>query len=84
MQALSDYVIIRPAEAPRKSSGGVVLPECLTPAGVNHGYVRSVGKDVEGLGIGDHVFFAPHQGMEVQYCDETFLVLPAAAVFFVA
>lgn len=67
LRALSDKVIVEVSKAEEVSKGGIIIAEQAKEEKAE-GTVKSVGRDVESVGIGSRVIFGKFAGDEIA-CD---------------
>jgi chaperonin GroES len=80
---LGDRVVLKRAEAEKKTSGGIVLPDTAADKpqrgeviSVGEGHVKNNGKQVPlTVKPGDEVIFSSYAGDEFKIGDETYLLM---------
>jgi chaperonin GroES len=78
MRLTADRILVRiPDDSERKSKGGLLIPAtAATPVKrCIWSDVVLVGPETRNVRAGDQVLFIPHSGLEVEWNDETFLLL---------
>lgn len=74
-QPLGKRVLIEREEETRKTSSGIIIPDNASKEKPSNGKVVALGKECEGVEIGDTVVFAKYAGSEVSLDDKKFLIL---------
>jgi chaperonin GroES len=80
---LGDRIVLKRAEAEKKTAGGIVLPDSATDKpqrgeviSVGEGYVKNNGKKVAlSVKAGDEVIFSSYAGDEFKIGDETYVLM---------
>lgn len=75
---IGDRVLIKPAQAEEKTSGGIIIPDTAQEK-PQKGTVMAVGSGSEGNELtvkeGDTVIFGKYAGTEIEFEDETYLIM---------
>ena len=76
MQAVNNYIIVKPIKGEPKKVGGLILTEELD---VDNRYLRakvvSTGNLVEGIKENDNIYYDKHAGHGIQYKNELYHVI---------
>ncbi|ADG68349.1 chaperonin Cpn10 [Planctopirus limnophila DSM 3776] len=80
---LGDRLVLKRAEAEKKTAGGIVLPDSATDKpqrgevlSVGEGHVKNNGNRIPlTVKVGDEVIFSSYAGDEFKVGDETYLLL---------
>lgn len=90
VRPLRDYIVVRPDDMERLSSGGIVIPDTVTEKPMK-GEVVSVGPGKAGknettrppdVSVGDRIMFSPNGHREIPDSD-CFLIQEAGVIGFV-
>lgn len=63
-KVIGDRLIVRPSVAETKSPGGIIIPDAAVEK-LSEGSVVTVGPDVKGIEVGDHVFYGKYSGTKI-------------------
>ncbi len=89
IKPLADRVIIKPAEAEEKTSGGIILPDTAkekpiegTVVAVGPGKTADDGKIIKPeVKVGDRVLYGKYSGTEVTIGGEEYLIMRESDIF---
>jgi chaperonin GroES len=89
IKPLADRVIVKPAEAEEKTSGGIILPDTAkekpiegTVVAVGPGKVGEDGKLIKmEVKVGDRVLYGKYSGTEVTIGGEEYLIMRESDIF---
>jgi len=89
IKPLADRVIIKPAEAEEKTSGGIILPDTAkekpiegTVVAVGPGKTADDGKIIKPeVKVGDRVLYGKYSGTEVTIAGEEYLIMRESDIF---
>ncbi len=89
IKPLADRVIVKPAEAEEKTSGGIILPDTAkekpiegTVVAVGHGKISEDGKVIKPeVKVGDRVLYGKYSGTEVTIGSEEYLIMRESDIF---
>jgi chaperonin GroES len=89
IKPLADRVIIKPAEAEEKTSGGIILPDTAkekpiegTVVAVGPGKTADDGKVIKPeVKVGDRVLYGKYSGTEVTIGGEEYLIMRESDIF---
>jgi chaperonin GroES len=80
---INDHILVRRAERPTESAGGVILPDTVRTAEADEGYVIGLaahGISTDRISIGDRVVFKAYGACELEIDGEKVLLLPTKNV----
>jgi chaperonin GroES len=89
IKPLADRVVIKPAEAEEKTSGGIILPDTAkekpiegTVVAVGPGKTSDDGKVIKlEVKVGDRVLYGKYSGTEVTIGGEEYLIMRESDIF---
>jgi len=89
IKPLADRVVIKPAEAEEKTSGGIILPDTAkekpiegTVVAVGPGKTADDGKVIKPeVKVGDRVLYGKYSGTEVTIGGEEYLIMRESDIF---
>jgi chaperonin GroES len=89
IKPLADRVIVKPAEAEEKTSGGIILPDTAkekpiegTVVAVGPGKTADDGKVIKPeVKVGDRVLYGKYSGTEVTIAGEEYLIMRESDIF---
>ena len=89
IKPLADRVIVKPAEAEEKTSGGIILPDTAkekpiegTVVAVGPGKTGDDGKVIKmEVKVGDRVLYGKYSGTEVTIGGEEYLIMRESDIF---
>jgi len=89
IKPLADRVIVKPAEAEEKTSGGIILPDTAkekpiegTVVAVGPGKTGEDGKVIKmEVKVGDRVLYGKYSGTEVTIGGEEYLIMRESDIF---
>lgn len=89
IKPLADRVIVKPAEAEEKTSGGIILPDTAkekpiegTVVAVGPGKTADDGKIIKPeVKVGDRVLYGKYSGTEVTIAGEEYLIMRESDIF---
>ncbi len=89
IKPLADRVIVKPAEAEEKTSGGIILPDTAkekpiegTVVAVGPGKTSDDGKVIKPeVKVGDRVLYGKYSGTEVTIAGEEYLIMRESDIF---
>ncbi len=89
IKPLADRVIVKPAEAEEKTSGGIILPDTAkekpiegTVVAVGPGKTAEDGKVIKPeVKVGDRVLYGKYSGTEVTIAGEEYLIMRESDIF---
>ncbi|MBK8514908.1 MAG: co-chaperone GroES [Saprospiraceae bacterium] len=78
MKPINDRVVVKPAPAEEKTTGGIIIPDTAKEK-PQKGEVIAVGPGKEGVKLtvkkGDTVLYGKYAGQEIQYQGEDYLIM---------
>lgn len=75
IQPMADYVVAQTEEAPAKTASGLYLPENAQEK-PKTAKVIAVGKDVEGIKVGDRILYKnSYEATEVKVDNDEYLII---------
>ncbi len=78
MKPINDRVIVKPAKAKEKTSGGIILPDTAKEK-PQEGKVIAVGPGKDGMAMtvkaGNKVLYGKYAGQEIHYKGEDYLIM---------
>lgn len=78
MKPINDRVVVKPAPAEEKTSGGIIIPDTAKEK-PQRGEVVAVGPGKEGnlmtVQVGDIVLYGRYAGQELNYQGEDYLIM---------
>ena len=78
MKPINDRVVVKPAPAEEKTSGGIIIPDTAKEK-PQKGEVISVGPGKDGIAMtvkkGDIVLYGKYAGQEINHNGEDFLIM---------
>jgi len=77
---INDHLLIRRAERPTESAGGVLLPDTVRTAEADEGFVVQLPASDARFNINDRVVFKAYGACELEIDGEKLLLLPSKNV----
>ena len=78
MKPINDRVVVKPAPAEEKTTGGIIIPDTAKEK-PHRGTVVAVGPGKEGVALtvkeGDVVLYGKYAGQEINHQGEDFLIM---------
>lgn len=78
MKPINDRVVVKPAQAEEKTSGGIIIPDTAKEK-PQKGEIIAVGPGKDGIEmtvkIGDQVLYGKYSGQELHYQGEDYLIM---------
>jgi len=78
MKPINDRVVVKPAKAVEKTSGGIILPDTAKEK-PQEGKVIAVGPGKDGIAMtvkeGNKVLYGKYAGQEINYKGEDYLIM---------
>ena len=78
MKPINDRVVVKPAPAEEKTTGGIIIPDTAKEK-PQRGTVVAVGPGKEGVALtvkeGDVVLYGKYAGQEIKHQGEDFLIM---------
>ena len=89
LKPLGDRVIIKPVEAPEKTTGGIILPDTAKEkpqqgevVAVGDGKVSNSGQKIPmNVKVKNKVLYGKYSGSEVDYEGETYLIMNESDIY---
>lgn len=81
LQALNDFVIVKPLEQPMKNINGIYIPPTAQLKNIEGIVISvSISKKTEDISVGDHIIYDYKAGNPVDIDGEKYLFLPIEAL----
>ena len=78
MKPINDRVVVKPAQAEEKTSGGIIIPDTAKEK-PQKGEIIAVGPGKDGnemtVNIGDQVLYGKYSGQELHYEGHDYLIM---------
>jgi chaperonin 10 Kd subunit len=74
-QPLGKRVLIEREEETKITASGIIIPDNASKEKPSIGKIVEIGKECEGVNIGDQVAFAKYSGSEITLGDKKYLIL---------
>ncbi len=78
MKPINDRVVVKPAQAEEKTSGGIIIPDTAKEK-PQKGEIIAVGPGKDGnemtVKVGDQVLYGKYSGQELQYEGNDYLIM---------
>ncbi len=86
IKPLADRVLVQPAPAEEKTSGGIIIPDTAQEK-PQKGTVVAVGEGTKDnpvtLKVGDNVLYGKYAGTELSFDGETYLIMRESDIYAV-